>query len=530
MTCSERYVALMLPVAAIYRPTFIDRGGPSAERALGLQPQAVPKSTGSRSSVCLCVAAFGISGFSRGLRNTPRKVADGSDAESTLPQEVLPFPVEAAKVVSRHMSMTDCSYVELPMEIGRRILDSDFFQQRLMHPLSSFEMGSDEDTHVLRVRDPALRVKAEEAQLNTDPDVELKPGLGWYELEWEGEPLFIMSYEMKRGAFEARRRGVSVFVHGRGRQAHLQKFCNLEDFKHDADDVKIETFIGRVTCGDFEWARWASTAGRGLETVLLPAAIKNALANDMNGFLSEGRLAFFRQHGIPYKRSYLFYGVPGTGKSSMIRALATRFGRRICILQPSGADWNDSLLQQAVQSAPRRAIIIFEDVDSLFSETRQNTAQSGVTFSGLLNVLDGMSCKDGSIFVLTTNFRERLDEALTREGRIDIQIPFDYIKPEEVTDMFLQFYPSKEDAPKAREFEAALRVALGEERYQTLTPAALQLYFVKQFDSSAEEAIQNVDVIVKLKDIRQPLPRRGFGLAGTSPESTLNTAELFRDL
>jgi chaperone BCS1 len=48
----------------------------------------------------------------------------------------------------------------------------------------------------------------------------------------------------------------------------------------------------------------------------------------------------------------------------------------------------------------------------------------GITFSGLLNALDGVAAQEGKVLVMTTNHVERLDPALVRPGRIDIRCYF----------------------------------------------------------------------------------------------------------
>jgi len=55
-----------------------------------------------------------------------------------------------------------------------------------------------------------------------------------------------------------------------------------------------------------------------------------------------------------------------------------------------------------------------------------------ISFSGLLNALDGVSNPDGQIFVLTTNFRENLDSALIRNGRVDQHVQFSHATAEQI--------------------------------------------------------------------------------------------------
>ena len=44
-----------------------------------------------------------------------------------------------------------------------------------------------------------------------------------------------------------------------------------------------------------------------------------------------------------------------------------------------------------------------------------------VTFSGLLNAIDGATSTEGRVIFMTTNYPERLDPALIRPGRVDFK-------------------------------------------------------------------------------------------------------------
>jgi len=63
-----------------------------------------------------------------------------------------------------------------------------------------------------------------------------------------------------------------------------------------------------------------------------------------------------------------------------------------------------------------------------------------ITLSGLLNVLDGVGAGEGRILVATTNYYDRLDEALRRPGRIDLQVKFELASKYQTREQFLQFY------------------------------------------------------------------------------------------
>ena len=82
------------------------------------------------------------------------------------------------------------------------------------------------------------------------------------------------------------------------------------------------------------WRKSEVVEARPIESVVLPAAMKNRLVDDLSDFLSSGTKKWYAEHGIPYKRSFLLHGTPGAGKTSLIQALAGKFKRNVCYLSP----------------------------------------------------------------------------------------------------------------------------------------------------------------------------------------------------
>jgi chaperone BCS1 len=229
---------------------------------------------------------------------------------------------------------------------------------------------------------------------------------------------------------------------------------------------------------------------RGIDTVILPEGIKQKLTSDLDNFLEAATSTWYAKHGIPYKRSYLFYGAPGTGKTSTIAAMAGYTKRNIAYLHVSDPKMTDSMLKKALQRVPGKCVVVLEDVDALFSLNRKNLGDIPLSFSGLLNALDGIGGKDATIFVLTSNHIERLDPALIRPGRIDVHMEFPRCTDEQIGLMFKQFYP---DAPESLSEDFGGRVSKLRESIKNLSTATLQQYFIAHRTSSAFEAVRDVD-------------------------------------
>jgi chaperone BCS1 len=77
--------------------------------------------------------------------------------------------------------------------------------------------------------------------------------------------------------------------------------------------------------------------------------------------------------GIPYRRGYLLYGPPGSGKSSFIQALAGKLSYNICLLNLSQRGLMDDKLNHLLMNAPERSFILLEDVDAAFNKRLQTS-------------------------------------------------------------------------------------------------------------------------------------------------------------
>lgn len=80
--------------------------------------------------------------------------------------------------------------------------------------------------------------------------------------------------------------------------------------------------------------------------------------------------------GIPYRRGYLLYGPPGSGKTSFIQALAGSLSYDICLLNLSERGLGDDKLTHLLSNAPERSFVLIEDVDAAFNK-RVQTNEDG---------------------------------------------------------------------------------------------------------------------------------------------------------
>jgi chaperone BCS1 len=105
----------------------------------------------------------------------------------------------------------------------------------------------------------------------------------------------------------------------------------------------------------------------------------------------------------------------------------------------------DDRLNYLLTIIPKRTLVLLEDVDAAFSNRRTQTDEDGyrganVTFSGLLNALDGVASAEERIVFLTTNHVERLDAALVRPGRVDMTVRLGEVTRHQVGCLWDRFY------------------------------------------------------------------------------------------
>ncbi|ORZ24019.1 P-loop containing nucleoside triphosphate hydrolase protein, partial [Absidia repens] len=189
------------------------------------------------------------------------------------------------------------------------------------------------------------------------------------------------------------------------------------------------------------WRRTRSRPKRPLGTIVIPPNVKQHLILDTKEFLSSEQ--WYSDRGIPYRRGYLLYGEPGSGKTSFVYSMAGELGQNIYVVNLSSKGLTDDVLTELLSDTPSRCILLIEDVDAAFVQRTRGEGSVGnnVTFSGLLNAIDGVSAQEGRILCMTTNHPEKLDEALIRPGRIDVRVHFGNATQQQAEELFNKFYP-----------------------------------------------------------------------------------------
>lgn len=202
----------------------------------------------------------------------------------------------------------------------------------------------------------------------------------------------------------------------------------------------------------------------------------------------------YKEQGVPWTLGLLFYGDPGCGKTSAIKSIANMTKRHI-INVPLGEIktateleniFSNPMIESNYYVPNNRRIYVIEDIDCrdindiVNERSKRNTNEKGnrkeeddknftpadkilmklveqndesdykkmydlnkqkqLNMGNLLEIIDGINEMHGRILIITTNYREKLDKALTRPGRIDLEIEFKRSNVEDINNIYEKFY------------------------------------------------------------------------------------------
>lgn len=137
---------------------------------------------------------------------------------------------------------------------------------------------------------------------------------------------------------------------------------------------------------------------------------------------------WYTEHQLVYKKGVLLYGKPGTGKSSIVKAISNMFNNALIITTDveSLSGYIRNILQYR-KTYKDTIIILIEDIDMYFKDRKDNVDDNLSSEQNILfQLIDGAYSTDNTIYIATTNYLERLDDALVRPGRFDIRVNLEY--------------------------------------------------------------------------------------------------------
>jgi hypothetical protein len=222
-------------------------------------------------------------------------------------------------------------------------------------------------------------------------------------------------------------------------------------------------------------------AGNALGNLIFPERIKNLIKEIELWRTSRD---WYRAKGISWKRGWLLFGPPGTGKTALARAFAEDLNMPIYVFNLAEMSNGELMKTWSEMQVNVPCIALIEDIDNVFHGRENIVRKNGLmplmlptakkegddtprppftplTFDCLLNCLDGVERSDGIFTIITTNDIAKVDPALgqprklpdgsvefisTRPGRIDKAVELSYLEPADkklMAERILSEYPAE---------------------------------------------------------------------------------------
>lgn len=169
--------------------------------------------------------------------------------------------------------------------------------------------------------------------------------------------------------------------------------------------------------------------GRKIDSVILEGDRSEEILELVRRFREPSTRSFYQSIGEAYHFNLLLYGKPGTGKNSLVSALATELQLGVVRIDSSYfttyVERGEPLLEISRSGYGGRIFLIDEiDLYTYNRDKRDGKKDERVILPMILDFLDNVS--EGSIVIMTTNHPEQLDPAIVRSGRVNRQVYFDY--------------------------------------------------------------------------------------------------------
>lgn len=238
-------------------------------------------------------------------------------------------------------------------------------------------------------------------------------------------------------------------------------------------------------------------------SLVLDQGVLDSIFNDTDRFLASRD--WYESMSIPWRRGYLLHGSPGSGKSSLVLALASHVKMPVYVVNLADPDMSDSRLIEALSDMEtnKPCVLLLEEIDCIFNkrDKADDNSKDSVTFAGLLNALDGLTAPEGRVLMMTTNHFDRLDPALIRPGRADVHLFIDKASSYQIEQMVRRFFVSVTDSQVASILEKIPS--------NTISMAFLQEQCLRHRES-VEDFISNINIQEVLEESYEPVssPKR----------------------
>lgn len=268
------------------------------------------------------------------------------------------------------------------------------------------------------------------ATFDKDDKLFLSPWCNNFEVDYNGTKFIVIIKEEGKPISDPPKNFTRINVYNDDKDKlrdFLEVALNYDD--DDENDKKIKIFSA-TTHG--YWDSIHSIYTQNLDNIFVPPKIKEELVKTIDDFIENKQR--YIDFGKNHKLCILLSGIMGSGKSSIVKAIAYKYKRKIYNVCFSKGLTDEKFIS-LTSSIHENSIMLIEDIDAFFVDRKAQDIH--ISFSALINIMDGLlSSGNGLIIFMTANNPDRLDSALIRPGRVDKIIKFDYPRRAELKEAF----------------------------------------------------------------------------------------------
>ena len=245
------------------------------------------------------------------------------------------------------------------------------------------------------------------------------------------------------------------------------------------------------------WNMLCKSPKRPIDTLYLKEGEREKLLSMVEEFFDPKTREVYLSFGMPYKHIVMLYGVPGSGKTSTISAIASYFDCDIYTI-PVTKELTDYGLIDAFSyindKEDKKRIIVLEDIDCIFDSTRKEGDEHNmITLQSILNCLDGHMCVEGTLLFMTANNPEKMDYAMVRSCRIDYKLELGYADEYQTKNIFDTFLPNQGNSFKT--FYKKIK-------HKEFTTAMLQEFLF--YNRKCENILDHISQLMNIIDKNNP--------------------------
>ena len=218
--------------------------------------------------------------------------------------------------------------------------------------------------------------------------------------------------------------------------------------------------------------------------------------------------AKYREIGASMPKGILLVGPPGTGKTTLAKAVAGE--SNVPFFSMSGSEFVEmfvgmgaskvrDLFKQAKEKAP--CIVFIDEIDAIGQKRDGRVGgndEREQTLNQLLTEMDGFESNNGVIILAATNRPESLDPALTRPGRFDRRVPVE-LPDLKGREEILKVHAKKVKLDESVDFNKIARMASGAsgaELANIINEAALRAVRENRHYVTESDLEESIEVVI----------------------------------